>query len=181
MSKRKLGILLLLSIACLVNTYGGSKKSKKSKEKVEAAAVQTADSTNGKYDYILVERVGGGDILFSLTTNGSDSIYADVARYRFRDTSFSLSYGKPDLEDSLYNSLNSILNGEKEIVRKDSTYNAKGFMMGTWMKCYAVKDTFKTEITDEAAKETIVEMEKNINIVTAAAKVIDEHLNSDQK
>ena len=33
MSKRKIGILLLLTAACMFNTYGGSKKSKKNKVK----------------------------------------------------------------------------------------------------------------------------------------------------
>ncbi|MBR4839150.1 MAG: hypothetical protein IK005_01595 [Paludibacteraceae bacterium] len=171
MSKRKIGILLLLTAACMFNTYGGSKKSKKSKVQEEVpTVVEAADSISKPFDYILVDRRGGGDKLFALTPNGNDSLDAEFARYRFRDTTFTINLSKSELGDTLSNLLSGILSGEQNIIKRDSVYDAKGFMVGTWMKCHAVKDTVKTLITEEKAKEAITEVERFIETKIEANK-----------
>lgn len=163
MSKRKIGILLLLCSACAFNTYGGCKKSKKDQVAAAPVAAQTADSSASKYDYILIERVGGGDKLFSLSANGTDSMDAEFARYRFRDTSFAFNIGKPELADSLFTILNDILSGKQGIIKEETSYSAGGFVMGSWLKCQAVKDTVKTLITDERAKNAMTEIERHLD------------------
>lgn len=162
MSKRKIGILLLLCSACAFNTYGGCKKSKKAKVEAAAVVAQAADSSDKKYDYILVERVGGGDKLFSLAPNGNDSVDAEFARYKFQDTTFTVNLSCKELGDSIHTVLEGIFTGKQEITRQDTSYSAKGFMMGSWMNCHAVKDTVKTPITDEKAKRAITEIERYI-------------------
>lgn len=158
----------MLCSAFAFNSYG-CKKAKKAV--AEAPVVEAeADSVASGYDYILVERVGGGDKLFSIAPNGSDSIDAEFARYGFRDTTFALHLSNAELGDSLQNVLGNILSGKQEIERKDTLRTARGFMMGSWMNCHAVKDTVKTAITDEAAKSAISGIEQYINSKIAIEK-----------
>lgn len=159
MNSRTIGMALLILALGGLEVFGCRSHKKAS----EALIVeQNAGNDGVGCDYILVERVGGGDKLFAMAPNGSDSIDAEFVRYAFKDTTFVVGLSFAELGDSLKTTLVGIFQGTQPILEADTLRSAGGFMMGSWLKCQTVKDSLKTVITDVRAKEALTEIERYI-------------------
>jgi hypothetical protein len=148
-----LTVTILFSISCHGN-----------KPLVSATAPESGDSIKGQnmYDYIQLERRGGGDKLFNLyPTQSEDTLKAEVLRYSFKDTSAVLFLTEKTETDSAFATYYEILKG-KTIILEDSTSGNK-MLTGTWNHYYAVKDSTKTEITRTKIKKILIQFEQMLN------------------
>jgi len=118
------------------------------------------------YDYIQLERRGGGDKLFNLyPTDNADTLRAEVLRYSFQETDTVIFIAKNPETESAFSTYHEILKGEQNILADTATASQQGIrMMGTWSNYYAVKDSVKTEITDEEVKATLSRFEEMLEI-----------------
>lgn len=67
-----------------------------------------------------------------------------------------------DLGDTLSNAIDNILLGESSLMETDTIANAKGFLIGSWLRSYAVNDTIKTEIKNRDLLSAIASIENRI-------------------
>ena len=136
---------LLISISCQ-----GSKSSTKAEIK------ETHDKEI--YDFIQIDRRGGGDKLFNLhPTASKDTLKAEVLRYDFKKVSETCFIANNAERDSAFLVFHEILKGERTIFADPAPKN--GLLTGSWVQYYVVKDTVKTEITNEEVKGILREFE----------------------
>ena len=117
------------------------------------------------YDFIRIERKGGGNKLFNLyPTMSKDTLKAEVLRYDFRDTSAICIIVNNVERDSAFSVYHKILNGEMSIFEDSASGNK--MLVGTWSHYYAVKDTIMTEITNKEVKDVLRRFEEEISNFT---------------
>ena len=117
---------------------------------------------SASYDYIQIERRGGGDKLCNLYPSGNDdTLKAEVLRYNFQDTATTVFLVKNPEAEAAFSTYHEILKGERTVLADTVSQNIR--MGGTWSYYYAVKDSVKTAITDEAVKETLSRFEEMVN------------------
>ena len=114
---------------------------------------------SASYDYIQLERRGGGNKLFNLyPSDNADTLKAEVLRYNFKDTAMTVFLVKNPEAEAAFSTYHEILTGERNILADSVSQEIR--MTGTWANYYAVKDSVKTEITDETIKETLSRFEE---------------------
>ncbi len=110
------------------------------------------------YDFIQIERRGGGDKLFNLYPTGNkDTLKAEIFRYNFKsidETRFIVNNADRDSAFSVYY---AILENKRAILA-DSVSKDQS-LTGTWVHYYAVKDTTRTEITNKEVKDILIQFE----------------------
>jgi len=145
--------LLLIAFIFSISRHG-NRSSMKTEDK--------KSQDNGRYDYIRMERRGGGDKLFNLSPSMSkDILIADVFRYNFRDTSATCFIVNNAERDSAFLIYHKILEGEITILEDSGSEN--NMLVGTWNHYYAVKDTTMTEITNKEVKDILSRFEWMLN------------------
>ncbi|MCB9017966.1 MAG: hypothetical protein WCU80_08095 [Paludibacteraceae bacterium] len=159
MKRYKYALLVISITSALLFQANAVENTEKAKSIEEDST--TTESTNA-FDYILVERNGGGDKLFSLSKGEGDYYIAYFARYNFKDTTLRIDLKIKDLGDTLSNAIDNILLGESSLMETDTIANAKGFLIGSWLRSYAVNDTIKTEIKNRDLLSAIASIENRI-------------------
>jgi hypothetical protein len=110
------------------------------------------------YDFIRIDRRGGGDKLVDLyPTASKDTLKAEVLRYNFRNTNETFFIVNNAERDSAFLVYHEILKGEKGILADSISKNE--MLTGTWVHYYAVKDTIRIEITNEEVKDILSRFE----------------------
>jgi len=146
----------IVRTALLVTTFLFSVSCHGNKPVVKADKKKTQDRET--YDFIRIDRRGGGDKLFNLyPTVNKDTLKAEVFRYNFRDTTETCFIVNNAERDSAFLVYHEILKGEKAIFADPTSGNK--LLTGTWVHYYAVKDTTKTEITNEEVKDILSQFE----------------------
>lgn len=151
--------LFIIGIIVLLMFHVNAQEKNDRKEMTDTTMIE---NNPDPFDFIIIERNGGGDKLLSLAKEEDNNYTANFARYQFKDTTFRIEMKASEFGDTLANIIDKIFMGEVCLTEKDSTVNAKGFLTGTWLRSYAVKDTLKTKITNKDLLSSIADIERKI-------------------
>jgi hypothetical protein len=118
------------------------------------------DPMSLSYSKILLERKGGGDKAFYVTTNEGHEIFISVVRYNFSDTNFTTSFFVED-DGRLSNLIADVINGKAAIT---GDFRQPTSATGTWVSLYAVSDGDKRyEITNTTVREELLRLESLVD------------------
>ena len=148
-----LKITLLLTALFFISCHGNKLSEKMNKKDIQ---------DNEIYDFIQINRWGGGDKLVNLyPTVNKDTLKAEVLRYNFRNTNETRFIVNNAGRDSVFLICHEILKGERTIFADSTSDNE--LLTGTWVHYYAVKDTTKTMITNEKVRDMLSQFEWMLN------------------
>lgn len=112
---------------------------------------------NGPYDFMSFERLGGGDLAFTVTPTFDPGIFAVAVTHReFRDTMITISLLKNSAIAASVEALTRALGGEYQI---EGDFKQSSLPTGTWVRVYLVQGESKVEVTNVELRENLLSFE----------------------
>ncbi len=113
---------------------------------------------NDQYDSLLFNRVGGGNLEFTVyPIIGSSLFQTVVTSLSYRDTTINMILSRDNGKSTTFYVLTQTLNGQNEITGdfKQDTLT----LAGTWVILYMVKDCNLIEITNTELRNILLDLE----------------------
>ena len=112
----------------------------------------------GPYDYMFLDRNGGGDLGFKvIPISTPDSVQVVVTHREFRDTTVEMVLVRSDTTAKPFDSLFSALRGEARIT---GDFRQSTLPTGTWVRVYVVQAESKWQVTNVDLRNTLLEFEE---------------------
>jgi hypothetical protein len=112
-----------------------------------------------KYDNMLFDREGGGNLIFIVApTAGTDAFQVNVARLSYRDTLISIALTRDAANAAAFDALSKTLDGQNQIAGTFKQDTA--LIVGTWAFVYVVKNNTRTEITNVDLRNVLLTFEQ---------------------
>jgi len=112
---------------------------------------------SGPYDFMSLERKGGGDLAFTVTpTIDPGTLEVSVTHKDFRDTSIVLSLLKNSAIAASVDALTRALGGEYQI---KGDFKQSTLPTGTWVMVYLVRSSGKNEVTNVDLRNKLLAFE----------------------
>jgi len=124
-------------------------------EKNSDESIQTV---KGFYDYMHVERNGGGQIYFNLyATENSNKIKAVVSKYDFRDTTIVIIIDKNEDNTIYLNDFTKAMNNEVQLI---GDFTQSTLPTGTWVNYTFVTNNKQIEVTNSDLRNSLLKIEQ---------------------
>lgn len=124
----------------------------------EKNTVESLETVKGFYDYMHVERSGGGQIDFDLyATENSNKFKAVVSKYSFRDTAIVIIIDKTEDNTDCLNDFTKALNNETQLT---GDFIQPTLPSGTWVNYTFVTNNKQTEVTNSGLRNSLLKVEQ---------------------
>ena len=119
---------------------------------------ESIETVKGFYDYMHVERNGGGQIYFNLyATENSNKIKAVVSKYDFRDTAIVIIIDKNEDNTIYLNDFTKALNNEVQLT---GDFTPSTLPTGTWVSYTFVTSNKQIEVTNSDLRNSLLKIEQ---------------------
>ena len=111
----------------------------------------------GSYDYMLLQRSGGGDLAFTVSPAAVPEMYRiDVVHREFRDTTIHLVVAGSETYSRAFVALGVALKGQAPIT---GDFKQSSLPTGTWVRVYMVKGNERDEVTNTQLRGLLLPFE----------------------
>jgi hypothetical protein len=111
-----------------------------------------------RYDSLLFERKGGGNLVFVVyPTETRNTFRVVVSALSYRDTTISMILSKDSANATTFDALTRTLNGQNKIA---GDFKQATKPTGTWAYLYMVKGSNRTEITNTKLRKVLLDLER---------------------
>ena len=122
---------------------------------------ESIETVKGFYDYMHVERNGGGQIYFNLyATENSNKIKAVVSKYDFRDTAIVIFIDKNEDNTIYLNDFSKALNNEVQLT---GDFTQSTLPTGTWVNYTFVTNNKQIEVTNSDLRNSLLKIEQLVH------------------
>lgn len=124
----------------------------------EKSSDESTQTAKGFYDYMHVERNGGGQLYFNLyATVNPTKLKAVVSKYNFRDTAIVIIIDKNENNTTYVNDFAKALNNEVQLT---GDFTPSTLPTGTWVNYTFMTNNNQVEVTNSGLRNSLLELER---------------------